>query len=148
MRERTQSEHMGRAGTTTATRRPDAGLQAPGPSYLVRLFIVDVVEARIQAHREVLDPGEGIGIGGVVFEAYGVLQYVLHQEKCLLNVTHLVFLEKNPEWMVWLMRRGPPAVCSMPPPQQKEGCSLPYPDLSPNPGRDPGGEAKEDIALG
>ena len=93
------SGRVGREGTTTATREPRH--RAPGSSYLVLLFVVDLGEAIIQPHGEFLEVREGIGIGGVVVEAYGVLQYVSHQEKCLPNVTHSVFLEKeNLELMV------------------------------------------------
>lgn len=79
---------------------------ATGPSYLFLLFIV-LGEAALQPQREFLELHDDIGIGGVVFEAHGVLHYVLHQEKCLLKVAHRIFLKnKDVELMVWLMWPG------------------------------------------
>lgn len=79
---------------------------APGPSYLVLLIIVHG-EAALQPQREFLELDNGFGIGGVVFEAHGILHYVLHQEKCLLKVAHGIVLESNNlEFMTWLMPPG------------------------------------------
>ena len=74
--------------------RPHSVLLAPGPSYLVLFFIVPG-EAAPQPQREFLELDNDIGIGGVVFEAHGVLHYVLHQEKCLLKVAHGVVLKSR-----------------------------------------------------
>lgn len=83
-------------------------LPAPGPSYLVLLLIVHG-EAALQPQREFLELDNDFGIGGVVFEAHGILHYVLHQEKCLLKVAHGIILESNNlEFMTWLMPLGSP----------------------------------------
>lgn len=81
---------------------------APGPCYLVLLLMVHG-EAALQPQRELLELDNGFGIGGVVFEAHGILHYVLHQEKCLLKVAHRIILENNNlEFMTWLMPLGSP----------------------------------------
>lgn len=81
-------------------------LPAPGPSYLVLLIIVHG-EAALQPQREFLELDDDFGIGGVVFEAHGILHYVLHQEKCLLKVAHGIILESNNlEFMTWLTPPG------------------------------------------
>lgn len=120
------SEHAGRERAATATTRPDSVPPALGPSYLVLLLKV-LGEAGLQTHREFLELQDGVGIGGIVFEAHGVLHDFLHQEKCLLNVTNGVFLKKeNLELTVWLMRPGNPG--SLPNghhPRPTEGCSRP-----------------------
>lgn len=129
-----RSVHVGREGAATATACPYSVLPAPGPSYLVLLLIV-LGEADLQTHREFLELQDGIGIGGIVFEAHGILHDVLHQEKCLLKVTHGIFLKKeNLELMVWLVRPGNPG--SLPDghrPRPTEGCSRPsrYPGERP-----------------
>lgn len=93
-------------------------------SYRFLLLFVDLGEAVLQLHGELLELHQGDGIGGVVLEADGVLHDVLCQEKGFLNVTHVVFLRKESlELKVWQMR----------PPQQMEGCSLPHPHPDPNP---------------
>lgn len=120
------SEHAGRERAATATTRPDSVPPALRPSYLVLLLKV-LGEAGLQTHREFLELQDGVGIGGIVFEAHGVLHDFLHQEKCLLNVTNGVFLKKeNLELTVWLMRPGNPG--SLPDghhPRPTEGCSRP-----------------------
>lgn len=122
------SVHMGRDGTTTGALCPYSVLLPPGHSYLVLLFIV-LGEAALQPQREFLELHGDIGIVGVVFEAHGVLHYVLHQGKCLLKVTHGIFLlNENLEFMVWLTQAGNPgSVPDAPHPRWMEGCSLPYP---------------------
>jgi len=65
-------------------------LPAPEHSYLVLLFIV-LGETALKPQRQFLELHDDIGVGSIVFEAHGVLHYVLHQEKCLLKVTHGIF---------------------------------------------------------
>lgn len=83
----------GQGGDHHSDPLPLLSASSSGPSYLV-LFIVHG-EAVLQPHREFLELHDGIGIRGVVFEAHSVIHSVLHQEKCLLKVTHGVFLKKK-----------------------------------------------------
>lgn len=78
--------------TSTASLCLFPGALAPEASYLVLLFIIHG-EAALQSQREFLEPLGGIGIGGVVFKAHGVLNYFFHQKKSLLKVANVIILE-------------------------------------------------------
>lgn len=62
---------------------PFPGTPAPESPYLVLLLRV-LGKAAVQVTREFLEPLSGVGIGGVVFKAHGLIDYVLYQKKSLL----------------------------------------------------------------
>lgn len=103
---------VGRDGTAAAA-PPFLSVPSPRTSHLVLLFVV-LGEAAVEPQREFLELDNDVGIGSVVSEAHGFIQYVLHLEKGLLQIAHWIRLKKE-KAAVMLGRRkggGLPRPCS------------------------------------
>lgn len=84
---------VGRDGTAAAA-PPFLSAPSPRTSHLVLLFVV-LGEAAVEPQREFLELDNDVGIGSVVSEAHGFIQYVLHLEKGLLQIAHWIRLKKE-----------------------------------------------------